>query len=243
MLIKLCVFCFQLLIFPEVIPQTIPTAEQLLQNAIAYHDPEGKLLHSKYLIVLSETRPDGRGRESTVTFDYRDDSFHVLQKVDGRTLEYFVQGDSSFMLLDGSLEISDEDREKYRLRPNRPQFMRNYYGYLYGLPMKLRDSGTKISPKVEKTAFDGKNVYSLKITYEEIVGSDTWYFYFDVETFALSGYRFYHDESKNDGEYILVEGEAIANGVRLPKARKWYRHEDNKFLGTDTIVGFEIFEE
>ena len=75
----------------------------------------------------------------------------------------------------------------------------------------------------------------LKVTYDEAVGQDTWYFYLDRKTYALVGYRFYHDESKNDGEYILLEGEASGAGLKLPKTRKWYRHEDDGFLGTDII--------
>ena len=57
----------------------------------------------------------------------------------------------------------------------------------------------------------------------------------DRKTYALVGYRFYHDESKNDGEYIVLEGEASGAGLKLPKTRKWYRHEDDGFLGTDII--------
>ena len=63
---------------------------------------------------------------------------------------------------------------------------------------------------------------ALKVTYEEGVGSDTWYVYLDRETPALVGYRFYHREAKGDGEYVLLEGEATGGGLRLPRQRAWY---------------------
>jgi hypothetical protein len=54
--------------------------------------------------------------------------------------------------------------------------MRNYYT-LYGLPMKLTDPETIIDPVVVKKEFMGKEYLVLK--YEEGIGKDSWYFYFD----------------------------------------------------------------
>ncbi len=76
------------------------------------------------------------------------------------------------------------------------------------------------------------------MTYDPDVGGDTWYFYFVPDTFALVGYRFYHDESKNDGEYITLDEEIVdeASGLRLPKVRAWYYNSDGAHLATDDIV-------
>ena len=49
------------------------------------------------------------------------------------------------------------------------------------------------------------------------------------------GYRFYHVEEKNDGEYITLEGEEKIKGIRFPKTRKWYYNKDDKFLGADIL--------
>jgi hypothetical protein len=113
--------------------------------------------------------------------------------------------------------------------------MRNYYSYLWGLPMKLQDPGTQLG-RVTATKFEGRPVYDLRVTYDAGVGGDVWYFYFDQETYALVAYRFYHDEAKNDGEVIHLEGEVSALGMRLPRARTWYTHQDGRLLGTDTLV-------
>jgi len=73
------------------------------------------------------------------------------------------------------------------------------------------------------------------------VGKDIWYFYFDKKTVALIGYRFYHDESKNDGEYITLDGEEIIQGIRIPKNRKWYYNKDDKFLGADFLISGKAY--
>jgi hypothetical protein len=75
----------------------------------------------------------------------------------------------------------------------------------------------------------------LKVTYDPEKGSDTWYFYFDPKTYALAAYQFYHDPAKNDGEYILLEGEAEVGSMRLPKRRSWFTNKEDRFLGTDLL--------
>ena len=105
--------------------------------------------------------------------------------------------------------------------------------------MKLRDPGTRIDPQVLDTEFSGEPALALRVTYDPDVGSDIWYVYFDPTTSALVGYRFYYDEEANDGEYIELEGEVEGAGLRIPKARTWYTHGDNRLLGTDTLTRIE----
>ena len=138
--------------------------------------------------------------------------------------------------VDGQIPKDSTLIKKYRLDAKRMIFMRDYYTYLYGLPMKLRDPGTLIDPKVLDTTFQDGPVYGLKVTYTPEVGEDIWYFYFDKDNYALKGYRFYHDESANDGEYITLQGEANHGDFRIPQNRKWFTHKEDKFLGEDSIV-------
>ncbi len=112
---------------------------------------------------------------------------------------------------------------------------KNYYTYLYGLPMKLKDPGTIIDDKVERKVFHGKEYLVLKVTYTEDVGKDIWYFYFNPKTYAMEVYQFFHDEAENDGEYILLTEEKSINDIIMPKNRAWYTNKENKLLGTDIL--------
>ncbi len=114
--------------------------------------------------------------------------------------------------------------------------MKDYYTYLYGLPMKLRDPGTQIDLLVRKKTFMEKEYLVLRVTYDKEVGEDTWYFYFDPENYAMEAYQFFHKEAENDGEYILLSGEETIHGIRMPKVRAWYYNKDNTYLGTDTLI-------
>ena len=116
--------------------------------------------------------------------------------------------------------------------------MRNYYDYLWGLPMKLRDPGTRLGA-VTRVEVDGEPRWRLRVTYDPEVGSDVWDFDFDPETYALAGYRFFHDEAAGDGEWIALDGEIEGRGLRIPQTRAWYMNVDDEFLGTDKLVGID----
>ena len=211
------------------------SATELLEKSIQYHDPKGVWGMEVHELLLRETRPGGADRMTTIQIDLNNSAFSIDQMRDGHQLFSEIKNEECRFQLDGNSEVSEEDLKKYRLNCERTGILRNYYTYLWGLPMKLKDPGTIIDPKVTTTDFEGKKSLALKVTYEEAVGKDIWYFYFHPETYALIGYRFYHDESKNDGEYITLEGEESLSSLRLPKTRKWYTHKENKFLGADIL--------
>lgn len=231
---------FLLAVCSAVSAQTVPSPSQLVDKAIAYHDPRLKLLQSNAVLRLLETRPDGTSRETEIHFNYLQGSFYARSASDGHVLEYAVGRDTQWVKLDGSSDIREVDRERFRIRPNRAVFMRNYYTYLFGMPMKLRDPGTHVAEEVELTTFVDQPALALKVRYDPNVGTDTWIFYFQPELCALTGYRFFHNENQGDGEYIVLQGEVKAKNIVLPKTLLWYTNQEDKFLGKDEIVEFLV---
>jgi hypothetical protein len=154
---------------------------------------------------------------------------------DGKTTEYTIENDSCSIAFNGKTDISEEVAKENNLSCERANLYKNYYTYLYGLPMKLEDKGTIIDSKVQRKTFKGKEYLVLKATYKENVGKDIWYFYFDPKTYAMEVYQFFRDESKNDGEYILLTEEVVVNGIKMPKNRAWYYNKNDGYLGTDIL--------
>ena len=212
------------------------SASELLDQSIQYHDPKGKWASKKHVLDLKETRPSGTDRQTTITIDLPNSFFELDQQRDRNQILRQVNGEDCTHKLNGSQEIEQKDIEALYLNCERTRRMQNYYTYLWGLPMKLKDPGTIIADKVQETKFMDQDCYAIKVNYAPEVGKDVWYFYFDKTSSALIGYRFYHDESKNDGEYITLEGEAKINGMRLPQTRTWYVNKDGKLLGADILV-------
>lgn len=212
-------------------------AQELLNRSIAYHDPDGRWARGAFEITDQSTPPGGGGRRTVLRLDNARGRFEMEQSIDGHTLKIVVENEAlREVRLDGRAELSAEEIERHRLTPEQVLTTRNFWLYVWGLPMKLKDPGTRLDPEAKETVFQGKPVYELRVTYDEKVGRDTWYFYLDRETCALVGHRFYRDESIGDGEYAVLSEEVSGQGVRLPRVRNWYRNQGDEFFITHTVL-------
>lgn len=210
------------------------TGQQLLNKAIKYHDPSGNWKTFKgYLLITMET-PKSENRDSEIFIDIPNEYFKLEVSKGKQNTIYTIDKDNCFVKKDGNTPTKEEI-EKNNLTCERAKLFQNYYTYLYGLPMKLKDSGTIIHDKVESKAFKGQTYWVLKATYEKEIGKDIWYFYFNKNNYKMEVYQFFHDESKNDGEYILLTEEEIINNIKIPKIRAWYTNKDDEYLGTDIL--------
>ncbi|WP_024480797.1 DUF6503 family protein [Cellulophaga baltica] len=212
------------------------TAPELLDKAIAFHDPDKLWSVFQGKLFITMNYPDGKERHSEVEIDLPKEHFEITSKTEGTIIEQILDKEECTLKLNGSTSISEEALKTHRLSCERANFVKNYYLYLYGLPMKLKDKGTNLDPKVQTKTFKGKEYLVLKVTYDESVGKDVWYFYFDPRSYALEVYQFFHDESKNDGEYILLSDLENVGTIKMPKVRAWYYNKDDKHLGTDTLT-------
>ena len=209
------------------------TANQLLEKTIAYHDPNGKWeTFAGDFTVLLETA-DGKTRKSIITIDLPKQYFNVSTTQNGKV---------SFREINATnCRFSNEDNTRTETAISdeacaRTVMFKNYYTYLYGLPMKLKDPGTHIDPVVQKKTFKGKEYLVIRASYDQEVGSDIWQFYFNPETYAMEVYQFFKGRDETTGEYILLTDETEIGGIKMPKDRAWYYNKDNGYLGTDKLV-------
>ncbi len=222
-------------------PSPSTPAEALLDRSIAFHDPGALWGTRPYELRWVGTDADGAERVDVAFVLYPDQTrFELEGRYRGSALEYRTSGDTWSGSVDGSSDPSPEQREAMRLERENGLFWRSYFGFLAGLPMKLRDPGTHIDPETIPTTFVGKEALAIRVTYDPAVGADTWYFYFDPSTAALLGCRFFHDEAANDGEYLVFEGLIEADRLRLPRQRSWYVNADDRLLGTDEIRSLSV---
>lgn len=208
---------------------------QLLDSAISYHDPNGNWKAFKGKLWIEMETPSSSLRETVLELDLPAHYFKSTVTKDALTVTSELDKGKCTLRLNGSKTIAPKLKDSLKITCDRAKMMKNYYTYLYGLPMKLKDPGTILDPNVARKKFKGKEYLVLKAGYDKEVRSDTWYFYFDPKTYALEAYRFYHDERKNDGEYILLSEAIRVNGIAIPKKRAWYYNKDDKYLGTDIL--------
>ena len=171
----------------------------------------------------------------------------IHKKLESKIAEFYQTEDTilyaaAFDANGGVFEpiLSKEDAIKHNLNCERANMYKNYYTYLYGLPMKLKDLGARLSNSVERKVFQGKTYLVLRISYDESVGSDNWYVYINPETYAMEIYQFFKtdvngNEIETSGEYILLSDETVINGIKMPKNRAWFYNKDDLYLGTDIL--------
>ncbi len=211
------VTAFLLLFFFSFTSFSQMTAKELLEKSIKFHDPDNKWESFKGTLSIIMETPNSPKRDSKITIDLPNEYFQVIAKQGKNTTEYTINKEKCSVVFNGKSDFIEEIKKKYGLNCDKANLYKNYYTYLYGLPMKLKDPGTIIHKQVNLDKFMGEMYYVLKVTYHKEVGKDTWYFYFNDETYAMEAYQFYKDESKNDGEYILLSDFEVINGVKMPK--------------------------
>jgi hypothetical protein len=177
--------------------------------------------------------PNKPNRNSEIKIDIPQEFFYVKAKRGVNVTEYTVLKNNAKVEFNGKT-TSEKEQKQHKLSVNRAFFYKNYYTYLYGLPMKLKDDGTIIHQKVNKKTFKGKEYLVLKVTYKTAIGKDTWYFYFNPETYAMEVYQFFK-ETKDSGEYVLLSDLETINDIKMPKVRAWYYNTNDTYLGTDIL--------
>jgi hypothetical protein len=213
------------------------SADSVLTRSIRYHDPEGTWAKRSHLIQLAESRPNGTVHQTRLTFYPATNEFEMNQTRGRDKIQIRLRNNSYSFSHQGRTEISAEAAKKFSLTEEGTRRLRDYYTYLFGLPMKLRDEGTLVQPAVHTTWYDGREMLELEIHYAPETGKDIWFFYFDPETYAMSGYSFYHEkDGPGTGEYILLEGEVSVGKMKLPAERHWYLTKNKLYLGTDEII-------
>jgi hypothetical protein len=197
------------------------TGSKLIQKSIEYHDPKGQWKDLSKVFYFADSRLGKPSRQYTVQLDFPNNYFKYINS--GENLVYEVDGDICV-----SLPKESKDCE-------RAMMLRNYYGYLWGLPMKLLDKGTEIEEKYQMEDLNGIQAFVVRVPYEK----DIWYFYLHPESYAMVAYKFYQDEEKQQGEIIYLNDEVIIGEMKIPAERSWYRTENDEFLGTDFLLKTE----
>ncbi|WP_420316769.1 DUF6503 family protein [Ekhidna sp.] len=193
------------------------SAEQVLAKAVSYHDPQDNWSLLKATLQFKETRPSGPDRSTIIELD-NTESYMKINRNDEEVYE--VNGEV------GDVLKGDQDKA-------RALVLRNYYLYLWGLPMKLYDKSTPEISLAEDEKVGDKLCKVLRVAYEE----DTWYFYIDDVSGRMLQYKFYKDEAAGKGELITLEDEIMVKGIKIPQKRSWYLLPEMEYLGTDILEG------
>ncbi len=196
----------------------VRSSQEILEKSIQYHDPEGQWPLFKERLFFKADLADKSEIFTEIEIDNRRGYFKFKQE----------EANTEIGILQDSCFIISGDSDCNAIKKTR-----NYWIYLWGLPMKLKDPGTNVDTEVQERKLKEFDCYVIRVPYVK----DTWYFYIDKSNFALRAYEFFVDEEKRIGERIYLEGEFSIDKMRIPQSRSWYyTHEDKRFLATDQLL-------
>ncbi len=214
------------------------TAQELVAKSIEWHDPQGAWASFAYTLNLLETRLGGMERQVSVTLDLPGDRFvHHMRDNEIHVRQRLEKGACAFEI-GGARTLSPELAKRHDAYCEELKRLRDYYAFLFGQPMKLRDKGVIIGEGVEEVKLKNRRAWRIKVAYAPEVGAETWYFYFSLFAHRLIGLQFFR-ETEDDGETIIFDRVIEVGDMRLPSGLHWYASGAQERLGVDRVTGFE----
>ncbi len=141
------------------------------------------------------------------------------------------EGDDKKEIVFEQGQIKEYVNDKLNKQANQESLTNNMQSSLFviGQPFKLADEGPELTYEGTKTLNSGEEVHVLKAIYnsvsaDNLTTSDTWWVYFDKDTYLMTGYTVKHLD-----HYSLVRNiESIElAGFHFPKLRKSWRVNDS----------------
>ena len=88
---------------------------QVLNKAIAYHDPQGNWVDFKGQLFITMKTPNSSDRLSEITIDLPRQYFKLVTKKDNIITEQIINKGNCKFLLNGSETLSEDEIAKHRL--------------------------------------------------------------------------------------------------------------------------------
>ena len=217
------------------------TAKDWIDYSIKHHDPKGNW--SQFNSTIESFSKVDRGGETleesnrNFKMDNGKSYFYLLTSVAEHPLEITIEDDNCTTTWEKK-NLTTAEQNRYINNCAYGLNFRNYYRYLVGLPMVLKDDEAIIKPEVEDSNIEGKSYKKITVNYAPLNSNPTWEFYIDPTDGKLIRsvfIRFNNSAAPATGEIIDYPDHQTFQDIKLPKKMLWY-HLDKKFLADETYV-------
>lgn len=195
------------------------TANSIIERSINFHDPKDNWnkLNATFSFESSFSWNDSIPEELNISIDVPKNEFRYVNL--DRKVDIFYPKDSCIV------NSKDGSCAGY-------SWTKNFYTYVWGLPMKLKDPGIKPEEDFVKMTLRGKEVYEVKVNYD----AENFKFYFDSKTFQLEFFSFLKNDTSGHGEFIILKDLYEFNGIKFPAHKTWTNLSDTSLIGTNVVT-------
>lgn len=211
--------------------QSMPAFE-VINASIQYHDPNMKWASLKGEFKVVSERDTTR---LILANNISKVEWNELLK-DSRTITGGYIGDSCYVHIDGRSVKPEGEIDNFLLDCTQIKGRSNYWLYMFGLPMKLKDEQAIVAQKSELVDFLGNKYWRIRVDYNGSAAGEYWQFYFAPETFRFAIAQYFHPALGDDSEYIVYDTPIDLHGMVLPSKHSWYMYNEREFIGSETLT-------
>ena len=214
-------------------------ALDILQKAIAYHDPHGNWDNfngkMQHLTIFSM----GYIVKETIELDRSRDYYCSTASQDFGKVIRGMDGDKIFFSVNDKAPESEEVIQNWSLTADGIAFFKEQHTCHFGLLMHILKTGMVLAEEAETVEFDGRTCYALKFTGKTDQVIHPYYtgyrtLYIDKYNFELRGVQGkvgdYDPYSYYFSSYIEVDG------IKVPHSRVFIRDDGYSFTSVNNPV-------
>lgn len=210
------------------------TASELLDKAIAFHDPQQKWNNYSGKVHLETIFSDGNAYGGEIIEIQTKEDYYKATGIANMTVKGIKNG-VIFREVNGDKNPSEDVIKDKDIGDETIQRFKLWHYFHFGTFMELKASGMLLEDKVEAIKFQGNDCLALTFTYDASkVKNDfynaTWIFYLDPISSSLKGFKVV---SKDWNRYVVFSGILDVNGIKIPQYRTYFNSEDNSFSFVD----------
>jgi hypothetical protein len=214
------------------------TSTEILDKAIAYHDPLQKWPDYSGKVHLLTVFADGRFSGGEIIEIGTKDNYYQCTSIVNKTIKGIKNG-VYFREVKGNSDPGKEIINKYNLGDANIAMSKGWHYFHFGMLMELKASGLVPEDGVKKMKFQGNDCYAIRFTYNEnkikneFYKGTNWTFYIDPVNYSLKGFK---AEGENLNFHAAFAGILTINDLKLPLCRTYYNNKDNSFYMVDVFT-------
>jgi len=208
-----------LLIITSCEESKIETAQDIVNASITFHDPENKWksLNAEFVFQSKFEFNDSVPEELHININVQNNNFRYTNL--DRKVDISYSQDSCIV-------------NQGNTNCNSYAWTKNFYTYIWGLPMKLNDPGTTINPNFTLDTIQQIPVYNVSVPYHD----ENYQFYFHQKTYELKFFQFIKNNETGHGEFITLSEIYEHNGIKFPKHKRWEQLSSRELIGTNEVL-------
>ncbi len=203
-----------------------PSGKQILKKSIAFHDPTSQWnnMQQKIIIQSDFVYPDSAFNSLSIGLDNPNKRVSYTNTTLAQRVDFT---DTTCMVVMGDKTC------------DQAAWTKNFYHFILGLPMTLRNEDGVIHESIVQTTFHDSPCYRVAVDFVQ----EKWHFYFSVADYHLVGFAF-NKNFEHKAEEIYTDGLIDIDAMKLCKIRSWWITTDSLapiYSGKDEVKSSSLW--